>query len=149
VKRQSVSLTVPVAATQTPSTPLPGTNHTFMGLLFYSLHQQRRKAVADAMNEMYVGFIRSTDSLDLRKCLHILKRFSGLNNDELAERCGLSAWSFQAMETKNHCKRAVTLETLEGIARQHYLEEVCEWFVSKKMEVQFRQRPTKMRDTEK
>lgn len=101
------------------------------------------------MNGMYVGFIRSTDSLDLRKCLHILKRFSGLNKEELAERCGLSSWAFQAMETKNHCGRAATLEVLEGIARQHYLEEVRAWFEAKKMDSQYRQRPTKMRDTEK
>jgi hypothetical protein len=144
--------TVPPAAAQTPPTPplsLPGTNHTWFGLLLYGLHKRRHDAIATTINRMRTGFIASTDSLDFRKCLHIVKLFTGLNNERLAERCKVAVGNLAVMENRNVCRNVDVLDALEAMAREYYLDPVAKWFEAKKMESQYRQRPTKMRDTEK
>jgi len=123
--------------------PLPGTNHTWFGLLVHGFHRRRTEAIKSSMSEMYTGILHTATFLDLQKCLHIVKSFSGLGPQRLADRCGISLTAFLAMQAKNRCKSVDILEALEKIARQYYLEEVEDWFGKEKRRIQYSQRPKK------
>jgi hypothetical protein len=124
-----------------PASPQPPPLQ-FWQRLFRRRHSSREKAIKKAVDGLKMGF----RPLDLPGCLSILRKFTGLKDEQLASRLGISLSKLIYMESHNQVDPDV-YDRMSNLAFEYYLPvEIIRWFSASAAIKRSKKRPTRQRE---
>lgn len=124
--------------------PAEPSTSNFWRLVFEQKSRTRKAEVNTEWQKMRMGF----RAADMRGCVSMLIRFSGLTRRQIAELCGIKESYVEMMEKNGRTPATPVYLKLMTLARKYGLDEVARWFEMEAKERLNKKRPIRAREAQ-